>query len=90
MRQKRKEETDASPAFDREHIFSVRECTANGGVRGVFGEEGWNGTISQKRLEGIPAAELVGRKLWVLIDRKNATGDGYALVPKSLPHAEQE
>ena len=76
------EGTLPEPDFAQEYIFEVCACTNNGGVRGVFGECGWNGTLSRKRLEGVERVRLLGKKIRVRIDRKNAVGDGYALAPQ--------
>ncbi len=70
------------PDFEQEYRFEIQGTTTNGGVRGVFGEKAWNGTFSRKRLNGIVPASLIGRVIRVRIDRKNAMGDGYALIPQ--------
>ncbi len=72
----------SEPDFAQEYRFEIQGTTTNGGVRGIFGEKAWSGTFSRKRLNGAEPASLIGKTIRVRIDRKNAMGDGYALVPQ--------
>ena len=65
------------PTYMMETVLHHIEAKPNGGIKGIFGEENWQGTVSRKRLQGLDPKSLVGGELRVRILEKNPLGDSY-------------